>query len=86
MCSPESAISGSRRDGIAEIGDPELGAAARERGRDRYCYEVCRDSMVAALSGSGSSHRVVEPIAEGTCEPQDPSGAPAGAPDGQAGS
>jgi hypothetical protein len=87
MCSPESAISGQAGNDIAEIRAIRNWAQQHANVDGiRYCYEVCRDSMVAALSGSGSSHRVVEPIAEGTCEPQDPSGAPARAPDGQAGS
>ena len=83
MCSPESAISGQAGNDIAEIRAIRNWAQQHANVDGiRYCYEVCRDSMVAALSGSGSSHRVVEPIAEGTCEPQDPGGAP----DGQAGS
>jgi hypothetical protein len=37
----------------------------------RYSFEVCRDGMVAALSGGGSSRRVVEPIAAGTLDPDE---------------
>jgi hypothetical protein len=37
-----------------------------------YSFEVCRDSMMAALSGGVSSRRVVEPIAEGVVDPEDP--------------
>ena len=37
----------------------------------RYSFEVCRDSMMAALSGGGSSRRVVDPIAQGILEPED---------------
>jgi hypothetical protein len=41
-----------------------------------YSFEVCRDSMMAALSGGVSSRRVVEPIAEGIAEPEDPGDPP----------
>ncbi len=77
MCSPESAISGQAGNDVAEI-RAIRNWAQQHANTDRvgYSFEVCRDSMVAALSGSGSSHRVVEPIAEGTCEPQQRAGAP----------
>jgi hypothetical protein len=40
-----------------------------------YSYEVCRDSMVAALTGSDTdtTQRVVATIASGTVEPADAS-------------
>jgi hypothetical protein len=41
-----------------------------------YSFEVCRDSMMAALSGGVSSRRVVEPIAEGIVDPEDPGDPP----------
>jgi hypothetical protein len=34
-----------------------------------YSYEVCRDSMVAALTPSESTQRVVATIASGTVDP-----------------
>jgi hypothetical protein len=73
MCSPESATSGQAGNDSAEI------RAIRNWAQQHanvdgvsYSFEVCRDSMVAALSASGSSRRVVEPIAEGTCLPREP--------------
>jgi hypothetical protein len=73
MCSPESATSGQAGNDSAEI------RAIRNWAQQHanvdgisYSFEVCRDSMVAALSASGSSRRVVERIAEGTCLPREP--------------
>ena len=73
MCCPDSATSGQAGNDSAEI------RAIRNWAQQHanvdgigYSFEVCRDSMVAALSGSGSSRRVVERIAAGTCLPREP--------------
>jgi hypothetical protein len=73
MCSPQSATSGQAGNDSAEI------RAIRNWAQQHanvdgigYSFEVCRDSMVAVLSGGGSSQRVVERIAEGTCTPREP--------------
>jgi hypothetical protein len=73
MCSPESATSGQAGNDSAEI-RAIRNWAQQHANMDgiRYSFEVCRDSMAAALSGGGSSHRAVEPIAEGTCRPREP--------------
>lgn len=72
MCSPESATSGQAGNDGAEIRAIRNWAQQHANvDRIRYSFEVCRDSMVAALSGGGSSHRVVERIAEGTCVPRE---------------
>jgi hypothetical protein len=36
-----------------------------------YSFDVCRDSVVAALSGGGSSRRVVEQIDGGVLDPEE---------------
>jgi hypothetical protein len=72
MCSPDSVTEGQAANDRAEI-RAIRGWAQQHANVDRtsYSFQVCRDSMVAALAGGGSSHRVVEPIADGTLEPQD---------------
>jgi hypothetical protein len=72
MCSPDSVTEGQAANDRAEIRAISRWAQQHANvDRTSYSFEVCRDSMVAALSGGGSSHRVVEPIANGTLEPQD---------------
>jgi hypothetical protein len=72
MCSPESVAEGQAANDRAEIRAIRHWAQQHANvDRISYSFEVCRDSMAAALSGGGSSHRVVEPIADGTLEPQD---------------
>ena len=73
MCSPQSTTTGQTGNDSAEV------RAIRNWAQQHanvdgigYSFEVCRDSMVAALSGGGSSQRVVERIAEGTCIPREP--------------
>ena len=75
MCSPDSVTDGQAANDRAEI------RAIRNWAQQhatvdgiRYSFEVCRDSMVAALAGGGSSHRVVEPIASGTLDPEETRG------------
>jgi hypothetical protein len=72
MCSPDSAVEGQAGNDRAEI-LAIRNWAQRHANVDRvsYSFEVCRDSMVAVLAGGDSSRRVVEPIAEGTVEPQE---------------
>jgi hypothetical protein len=73
MCSPDSFTEGQAANDRAEI-RAIRNWAQQHANMDRiaYSFEVCRDSMAAALSGGGSSHRVVEPIADGELEPQEP--------------
>lgn len=73
MCSPESATSGQAGNDRAEI--RAIRSWAQQHANVdgiSYSFEVCRDSVVAALSGGGSTRRVVERIAEGICVPQEP--------------
>lgn len=73
MCSPDSLTEGQAGNDRAEIRAIRSWAQQHANvDQVSYCYEVCRDSMVAALSGGGSSRRVVEPIASGTLHPQEP--------------
>ena len=73
MCSPDSATSGQGGNDGAEIRAIRNWAQQHANVDGiRYSFEVCRDSMAAALSGGSSSHRVVERIAEGTCVPREP--------------
>ena len=73
MCSPESVTSGQPGNDTAEIRAIRNWAQQHaDADGISYSFEVCRDSMVAALSGGGSSHRVVQRIAEGSCEPREP--------------
>ncbi|HEY2442173.1 MAG TPA: hypothetical protein VGI31_03475 [Streptosporangiaceae bacterium] len=72
MCSPDSAIHGQSGNDHAEIRAIRNWAQQHANvDRIRYSFEVCRDSMEAALAGAGSSHRVVEPIADGVLEPEE---------------
>ena len=72
MCSPDSVTEGQAGNDRAEIRAIRNWAQQHANvDQVSYCYEVCRDSMVAALSGGGSSRRVVEPIADGTLDPQE---------------
>jgi hypothetical protein len=72
MCSPDSATEGQAGNDRAEIRAIRNWAQQHANvDQVSYCYEVCRDSMVAALTGGGSSRRVVEPIAGGTLDPQE---------------
>lgn len=73
MCSPQSATSGQAGNDSAEVRAIRNWAQQHANVDGiRYSFEVCRDSMVAALSDSSSSQRVVERIAEGTCVPREP--------------
>jgi len=73
MCSPQSATSGQAGNDRAEIRAIRNWAQQHANVDGvRYSFEVCRDSMVAALSGGGSNQRVVERITEGTCVPREP--------------
>ena len=72
MCAPDSLTEGQAANDRAEIRAIRNGAQQHANADGiRYSFEVYRDSMVAALSGGGSSRRVVEPIADGTLEPED---------------
>jgi hypothetical protein len=72
MCSPDSVTEGQAGNDRAEIRAIRSWAQQHANvDQVSYCYEVCRDSMVAALSGGGSSRRVVEPIADGTLDPEE---------------
>lgn len=69
MSSPESGADGQAGNDRAMIRSIRNWAQqhANVEGA-RYSYEVCRDSMVAALAGGGSN-RIVERIASGTLDP-----------------
>ena len=70
MSSPESAIEGQEGNDRAEIQAIRGWAQMHANGEGvTYSYEVCRDSMVAALTGSETTQRVVATIASGTVEP-----------------
>jgi hypothetical protein len=72
MCSPESVTQGQAGNDRAEIRAIRNWAQQHANVDGiRYSFEVCKDSMVAALSGGDSSRRVVEPIADGILEPQE---------------
>jgi hypothetical protein len=72
MCSPDSVTEGQAGNDRAEIRAIRNWAQQHANvDQVSYRYEVCRDSMVAALSGGGSSRRVVEPIAAGTLDPEE---------------
>src|SRR5205814_3656967 len=68
MCCPESVTSGQPGNDRAEI-RAIRNWAQQHANADGICYsfEVCRDSMVAALSGGGSSHRVVQRDRKSSC-------------------
>jgi hypothetical protein len=75
MCSPDSVTEGQAANDRAEIRAIRNWAQQHANVDGiRYSFEVSRDSMVAALSGGGSSHRVVEPIANGTLDPEESRG------------
>jgi hypothetical protein len=71
MWSPESVSEGQAANDRAEV-RAIRNWAQRHANADGvpYSFEVFRDSMVAALSGGSSSRRVVEPIADGTLDPE----------------
>jgi hypothetical protein len=72
MCAPASVTEGQAGNDRAEIRAIRNWAQQHANVDGiRYSFEICRDSMVAALSGGGSSRRVVEPIAAGTLDPED---------------
>jgi hypothetical protein len=72
MCSPDSVTEGQAANDRAEIRAIRNWAQQHANvDQVSYRFEVCRDSMVAALAGGGSSRRVVEPIADGTLEPEE---------------
>jgi len=71
MCAPESVTEGQAGNDRAEIRAIRNWAQQHANVDGiRYAFEVCRDGMMAALSGGGSSRRVVEPIADGTLDPE----------------
>jgi hypothetical protein len=70
MCAPASVTEGQEGNDRAEIRAVRNWAQSRANVENvSYCFEVCRDSLVAALAGSGSARRDVTPIASGTTEP-----------------
>jgi hypothetical protein len=72
MYTPESITEGQAANDRAEIRAIRNWAQQHANvDQISYSYEVCRDSMAAALTGGGSSRRVVEPIANGDLEPQE---------------
>jgi hypothetical protein len=72
MCAPDSVTEGQAANDRAEIRAIRNWAQQHANvDETRYSFEVYRDSMMAALSGAGSSRRVVEPIAQGVLEPED---------------
>jgi hypothetical protein len=71
MCSPDSPAEGQAANDRAEIRAIRNWAQQHANvDRIRYSFEVCRDSVVAALAG-GSSRRVVDCIADGVLEPEE---------------
>jgi hypothetical protein len=79
MYSPDSVTEGQAANDRAEIRAIRNWAQQHANvDQVSYSYEICRDSMMAALSGGGSSRRVVEPIAGGVLEPEEASDAPDG--------
>lgn len=74
MSSPQSAVDGQEGNDHAMIRSIRSWAQQHANvSGDRYSYEVCRDSMVAALAGGGRN-RVVDRIASGTLDPVQPPG------------
>ena len=72
MSSPESGADGQEGNDRAMIRSIRNWAQQHANvSGERYSYEVCRDSMIAALAGGGSN-RVVERIASGTLDPVQP--------------
>jgi len=72
MYTPESITEGQAANDRAEIRAIRNWAQQHANvDQISYSYEICRDSMAAALTGGGSSRRVVEPIANGDLEPQE---------------
>jgi hypothetical protein len=70
MSSPESATEGQEGNDRAEIQAIRGWAQMHANGEGvTYSYEICRDSMVAALTGSDTTQRVVATIASGTVDP-----------------
>ena len=77
MCSPDSATEGQAANDRAEIRAIRNWAQQHaDVDGTRYRYEVCRDSMAAALTAGGGSRRVVEQIADGTLDPEEIPGQP----------
>ena len=77
MCAPDSLTEGQAANDRAEIRAIRNWAQQHANVNGiRYSFEVHRDSTVAALSSSGSSRRVVEPIADGVLEPEEEPGPP----------
>ena len=72
MSAPASAVEGQAANDRAQVRAIRNWAQQHANvDGQAYAFEVCRDSVVAALSGGGSSRRVVEQIAEGVLAPQD---------------
>jgi len=73
MSSPDSAAEGQAGNDRAQIRAIKNWAQQHANVDGiRYAFEISRDSMAAALSGGVSSRRVVEPIAGGIVDPEDP--------------
>jgi hypothetical protein len=72
ICTPQSVTEGQDSNDRAEILTIRAWAKAHANAEGvSYSYEVRRDSLVAALTSSESTRRVVAPIASGTVEPGD---------------
>jgi hypothetical protein len=70
MSCPDSITEGQEGNDRAEIQAIRGWAQMHANGEGvTYSYEICRDSMVAALTGSETTQRVVATIASGTVDP-----------------